>query len=292
MKISQHQRENIQGWIMVSPWILGFILWVAGPMVASLVISFTEWTLITPPKWAGTSNYVEMLSNDPLVWQALRVTTVYSLVSIPLRVVIGMMLALLLNSKIQGLQYYRTIYYLPAVLSGAAVSMLWRWIFSPDFGLLNMLLGRIGIRGPAWLSDSTWALPALIVMSMWGIGGGMVIYLAGLQGIPRVMYEAAEVDGANSWEKLWHITIPQMTPVVFFQLVMGIIGSLQTFTQGYLMTGGGPHNATLFFMLYLYRMAFQYRQLGFGSAVGMVIFVVSFGIALVQIWRFGLFRED
>jgi multiple sugar transport system permease protein len=265
--------ENLEGWLFISPWLLGFILFTAGPMIASLGIAMTEWDLIADPRFVGLTNFQRVLTADPVVWHSLRVTTAYAVVSVPLQIVFGVGLALLLNARIVGQSAYRTIYYLPAVLSGVAVALLWRWIFAGDFGLLNAGLAVLGIDGPGWLTDARWALPALILMSLWHVGGGMVVYLAGLQGIPTELYEAAEVDGATWWHRLWAITLPLMTPVLFFQLVIGIINALQVFTQAFIMTRGGPGDATLFFLLYLYRNAFEYFQMGYASALAWVLFI-------------------
>jgi multiple sugar transport system permease protein len=254
------------------PWILGFLLWTLGPMVTSAYYSLTEWDLLSPPQFVGLDNYVEIFTKDARTIHALKVTTIYSVVGVPLRIMLGLFVAMLLNANIKGLQWYRTIYYLPAVLSGVAVALLWKWLFSPEFGLLNSALALLGIQGPGWLVDEKWALPSLILMSLWGIGGGMVIYLAGLQGIPTELYEAAAVDGATGVRKFWHITIPMISPVLFFQLVMGIIGSLQAFVQSYVMTDGGPHDATLFYMLHLFRHAFLFFEMGYASAMAWVLF--------------------
>jgi multiple sugar transport system permease protein len=184
-----------------------------------------------------------------------------------------MALAMLLNSGVGGLRLYRTAFFMPSVLSGVAVALLWRWIFSGQFGLANLFLSYVGVEGPKWLTDEDWALPSLVIMSLWAVGGGMVIYLAGLQSIPSDFYEAAEVDGAGWWSRLRHITVPLMTPALFFQLVTGLIAALQVFTQPYVMTQGGPNNATLFYVLYLYRNAFQYFKMGYASALAWVLFV-------------------
>lgn len=273
-------RRNLEGWLFASPWILGFILWTLGPMMASLAIAFTEWDLIGAPRWVGLAN-VRAMVNDTLVTQALKVTTIYAVVSVPLHLIFGLGLALLLNAKIVGLRFYRTAFYLPSVLSGVAVALLWRWLFSGEFGLLNALLATIGIEGPSWLGDTKWALPSLIGMSLWGVGAGAIIYLAGLQGIPTDLYEAAEVDGATGWSRFWNITLPMMTPVLFFQLITGIIGALQVFTQAFIMTQGGPNNATLFFLLYLYQNAFQYFRMGYGSALAWVLFLYILVLTLI-----------
>lgn len=273
-------RRHLEGWLFASPWILGFVLWTLGPMIASLVIAFTEWDLISPPRWVGLAN-VQAMWQDELVWQALRVTTVYAVISVPLHVLIGLGLAMLLNTSIMGVRFYRTAFYLPSVLSGVAVALLWRWLFSTEFGLFNALLSNIGIHGPSWLGDERWAMPSLIVMSLWGVGAAAIIYLAGLQGIPTDLYEAAEVDGARGWARLWYITLPLMTPVLFFQLITGIIGALQVFTQAYIMTNGGPNNATLFFLLYLYQNAFQYFRMGYASLLAWVLFLYILVLTLL-----------
>jgi multiple sugar transport system permease protein len=283
-------RRNLEGWLFASPWILGFLLWTLGPMVASFVIAFSEWDLIGSPRWVGAAN-LQAMWQDALVAQALKVTTLYALFSVPLHLIFGLGLAILLNNQIGGLRLYRTAFYLPSVLSGVAVALLWRWLFSKEFGLINALLYRIGIEGPSWLGDERWALPSLIAMSLWGVGAGAIIYLAGLQGIPTDLYEAAEVDGARGWGRFWSITLPMMTPVLFFQLVTGFIGALQVFTEAFIMTRGGPNNATLFYLLYLYQNAFEYFRMGYGSALAWVLFLYILILTLLtvrssQFWVF------
>ncbi len=270
--LGYRRAEEVSGWLFASPWIMGFLVFTAGPMIASALLAFTDYNVVQAPRWVGLANVEKALQGDPLVWQALKVTTVYAFASVPLQIVLGLAVALLLNTRVAGLKYYRTIYYLPAVLSGVAVALLWRWIFSPSFGLVNSTLALIGIQGPAWLGDEKWALPSLIIMSLWHVGGGMVVYLAGLQGVPTELYEAAEVDGAGWWRRLRSITIPMITPVLFYQLVTGIINSLQVFTEPLIMTNGGPKNATLFLMLYLYRNAFQYFKMGYASVLAWIVF--------------------
>ena len=205
----------------------------------------------------------------------------YSLMAIPLHLVLGVILAMLLNANIRGQSVIRTVYYLPAVLAGVAVAMLWRWIFSPDFGLLNLFLSYFNIEGPNWLGNRTWVLPSFVIMSLWGVGGGMVIYLAGLQGIPTDLYEAVEIDGATAFRRIWHITLPMLSPVIFFQLIMGVISSMQIFTQAFIMTDGGPANASLFYMLYLYRQAFEYRNMGYASVLAWILFLCILALTLL-----------
>ena len=225
-KLRYAQLEEIYGWLFVTPWLFGFLAFIVGPMLVSVYLAFTNWDILTPAQMVGFDNFVKLTTGDPLVGQALKVTTIYAGVSIPLQVVLGLILALLLNEKIKAMSFVRTVFYLPSVVAGVAVALLWRWIFSPDFGLLNAGLDLVGIDGPAWLADSRTALSALILMSLWGVGGGMLIVLAGLQGVPTTLYEAAEVDGANSWVRFWNVTLPMISPVILFQTVMGIIGGL------------------------------------------------------------------
>lgn len=266
------RREEITGWLMASPWILGMIIWILVPFGWAAYLSFTDYVILKPPRFVGLANFQRMLFEDRLFWIAMRVTTIYAVVSVPLQIILGLFLAVLLNTRIRGLAWLRTIYYLPAVLSGVAVSFLWMWVFSKDWGILNYLLSLVGIQGPSWLMSEKWALPSMIIMSLWGVGGGLVIYLAALQGVPTELYEAAEVDGAGRLRRFWHITLPMISPVLLFQLIMGIINALQTFTQGYVMTNGGPNNATLFFLLYLWRNAFDYLKMGYASALAWAIF--------------------
>lgn len=283
MKMTMARREAIEGYIAISPWIIGFIVFVGGPIVASLVLSMTEWNLIEAPIFVGLANFRELF-NDPLFWKALRVTCIYTFSAVPLGILIGFLLALLLNQKVAMLALWRTIYYIPAVVSGVAVATVWIWILQPDFGVLNTLLRAVGIEGPNWLFSQTWVIPSLVLMSLWGVGGGLIIYLSGLQGIPTEIFEAAQMDGANALQRLWSITIPMMTPVLFMQLVTGLIGSFQVFTNAYIMTSGGPGNASLFYVLYIYRNAFQYFRMGYASALSWILTIVIVLTTFLVFW--------
>jgi multiple sugar transport system permease protein len=273
-RLSLTKKEAIFGYIFILPWILGFLILRLGPMMASLFLSFTEYTIISPPQFIGLANFIKMFSDDPSFWDALRVTLSYAIFAVPIGMLISLAIALLLNQKVPGVTIWRTIYYLPSVVSGVAVAMLWVWLFHSQFGLINMALGAIGIQGPAWLRDPDWALPALVIMSFWSIGGGMVINLAGLQGIPTELYEAASIDGANALQRFWAVTIPMLSPVLFFNLVMGVIETFQYFTNAFVMTGGGPGRATLFYNLYLYQNAFHYYKMGYASGLAWVMFLI------------------
>ena len=275
------RHETILGWLMVSPWLIGFICFSALPMLASLIISFTEWDMLSKPEWVGFENYKTLFFEDPLALHSLNITILFTIVSIPLNIVFGLALAMLLNTSIRGLAIFRTIYYLPAILSGVAVALMWRWIFSTEFGLLNALLSMIGIEGPAWLTDRIWVLPSFVIMRLWSVGGGMIIYLAGLQSIPTNLYEAANIDGANWWHRTRFITLPMLSPTIFFQLIVGFIFSMQIFTEAFIMTNGGPADASLFYLLYLYRQAFQYFDMGYASALAWVLFIVILVLTII-----------
>jgi multiple sugar transport system permease protein len=278
--MNRTRREALDGYVFMSPAIFGLLFFTLGPILASAYFSFTQYDILSSPKWIGLDNYKELVV-DPFFWKSLKVTMVYSLVSVPLGLIVSLLLALLLNRNIRGIFIFRTIFYLPAVMSGVAVALLWKWIFNPDFGLMNWGLDLIGIHGPKWFIDEQWALPPLIIMSLWGVGGSMLVYLAGLQGIPTDLYEASEIDGANKRKQFFHITMPMLSPVIFFNLITGIIGALQVFTEGFIMTAGGPNNATLFSVLYLYRNAFDYLNMGYASALSWVLFLIILTFTLV-----------
>jgi multiple sugar transport system permease protein len=270
-------RRTIVGYVFIAPFILGFVLWFLIPALTSLWMAFQNWNMINPPEFAALDNF-KNIASDKLFSQALKVTTVYTVISVPLNMVLAFGLALLMNTKVRGITVFRTIYYMPSIVPAVANAVLWAWILNSEFGLLNALLHAVGLPKVLWLQEPEWALPALILMSMWGLGGTMVTYLAGLQGIPDVFYEAAEIDGAGAWTKLRNITIPLMSPVIFFNLIMGVISTFQVFTAGYLITNGGPQNATLFYVLYLYRNAFQYLSMGYAAALAWVLFFIIMGL--------------
>lgn len=282
---SLQAREALFGYLFILPAALGFLIFIAGPIVASLYFSLTDYKIISAPHWVGLTNYTRLLK-DPIFWQSLKVTLVYAVLTLPLGLVMSLSLAVLMNQKIRGISFWRTVYYLPAVIAGAAVAVLWRWILNPEFGLVNVLLKYLGIKGPAWLQDSHWALPSLVMISLWAVGGSMVIYLSGLQGIPTELYEAAEMDGATSWRRFIHVTIPMLSPVIFFNVVMGLIGAFQWFTEPFVMTRGGPSQSTLSYMLNLYNNAFQFFKMGYASAMAWVLFV------LVLLLTLAVFRSS
>lgn len=287
------RREAIECYLFISLAAIGFLVFQLIPIGTSAYLSLTDSKMVGAPNWLGVKNFVQM-SLDPLFWQSLKVTTLYALVAVPLQLAASLLLAMLMNQNIRGVTIFRTVYYLPAVISGVAVALLWRWIYNPEFGILNVFLGFLGIQGPNWLQDSNWALPSLMLMSLWGIGGGIVIYLAGLQGIPTELYEAVEIDGGGGWAKFRHITIPMISPVIFFNLVTGIIWTFQEFTRVYVMTSGGPSNATLFYGLYLYRNAFKYFEMGYASALAWVLLLIILAMTLFlfRTARFWVYYES
>jgi multiple sugar transport system permease protein len=274
----------IRGYLFIAPWLVGFLVFTLGPFVASLFFSFTRYELLTPPEFRGFQNYNVLFRQDPRFWVSLANTAYYAFFSVPIRMILAFFVAILLNQKVQGMAIFRTLFYLPSVTAGVATAILWVWIFDANYGLLNVGLRAIGIEGPLWLGSRVWAKPALILMSLWSIGGTMVIYLAGLQGVPQQLYDAAAVDGAGWWRKTRHVTVPLMTPTIFFTLVMGIVGSFQVFASALVMTNGGPADATLFYVLYLYRNAFQYFRMGYASALAWVLFIIILALTLIQLW--------
>ncbi|MFC1464089.1 MAG: carbohydrate ABC transporter permease [Candidatus Brachytrichaceae bacterium NZ_4S206] len=267
------RREAIMGYLFISPWLIGFVVFLAGPIIASFVLSFTRYSPGRDPVWLGLSNYARMFSDD-LFYHSLRVTSVYTLFSVPLGLITALGLAVLLNQKVIGQRIFRTIFYLPSLISGVAVAIVFAWIFNARFGIVNYFLSLLGVPGPNWLGDPEWTMPAFILMSLWGVGGTVVIFIAALQGVPLELYEAAQLDGAGSWKRFRHITLPMISPVILFSLITGIIGTFQTFAVSYIMTGGGPANASLFYLLYLYRNAFTWFEMGYASALAWFLFLI------------------
>ena len=269
------KKRDLQGYLFISPWLAGFLILTAFPFAASIYLSFTRYDIVSAPVWVGAANYRELFTNDPLFWKSLWVTLKYAMVATPLGILTGVGLALLLNCNIRGISVYRTIFFLPSIVPIVATSVVFVWILNPQIGLVTGILRWFGMRGPAWLADTRWALWSLVLMSLWGVGGSMIIYLAGLKDIPEDLYEAAMVDGASLWHRTIHITLPMLTPVIFFNLVMGVIHAFQVFTQAYIMTGGGPEDSTHFFALYLFNRAWNYLDMGYASAMAWILFAIT-----------------
>lgn len=280
-KMGHLERQRaIQGWLFVSPFVVGFLFFFAGPMLFAAYISLNSWPILGEPTFIGLRNFTNMIVDD-VFWKSLRITAIYTFFAVPLGMAAGLGLAMLLNQKIRGLALFRTLYYMPAMITGVALAVLWWMMFNTEYGLINQVLRIFGIQEIPWLSGTQWVLPAFIIMSLWQIGGGMVIYLAGLQGIPTELYEAATVDGAGGWARFIHITIPMLSPVLLFNFVLGVIGSFQTFTNALVMTNGGPSQSSLFYVLYIYRNAWQYNQMGYAAALSWALFLVILVLVVI-----------
>lgn len=270
------RRNLATGLLFTSPWLAGFLIFTLYPIAASLYYSFCSYDAIRSPRWVGAANYHRLLFEDDLFWKALWNTLYMVAVGLPLSLVVALAIALLLNQKRRGISIYRTIYYLPSITPVVATSILWLWLLNPQIGLVNILLKHLGIPNPPnWLTDPAWAKPALIFMGLWGAGGGMVIYLASLQDVPQSLYEAAALDGAGAFARFRHVTLPMISPVILFNLIMGLIGSFQYFTQAYVMTSGGPQDATTFYALHLFNRAFLDFKMGYASAMAWILFVIT-----------------
>jgi len=281
--MSPKSRENLTGYLFIAPWLIGFLVFTLGPFIQSFYLSFTRYNIVQPPKFIGLANYRMMLFDDELFWKSLWVTIRFALCSVPMVLVVGVLLALLLNSNVKGIAAFRTIFYLPSIIPTVATTSIFMWILNPQVGMVNQILDLIGIKGPAWLSDPTWTPWSLVFMSMWGAGGSMVIYLAGLKDIPTYLYEAATLDGAGPIQKLKTVTLPMLSPVIFFNLVMGIIGTFQYFTQAFMISKGqgGPEDSTMFYALYMFQRSWKYMDMGYGSAMAWVLFVLIIFITAV-----------
>lgn len=285
MRTTRWQRWS--GLLFIAPWLITFVWFTLGPFIASIFLSFTNYRFIGFPTWVGLDNYVRLFTDDAKFVRSVINTLYYTAVHVPGIMILAFFVAILLNQKVRGQPIYRTAFYLPSVTAGVATAYLWILLLQPN-GLVNQFLGVVGIDGPNWLTSSTWAMPALILMSFWGLGTTMIIYLAALQGIPQHLYEAASVDGAGVIRKMWHVTVPMMTPAIFLTAVLQIIGSWQVFTQALIVTNGGPRDSTLFILLHLYRTGFEYFQMGYASAIAWILFVI---ILIFTVIQFGVARR-
>jgi multiple sugar transport system permease protein len=277
------RRDMRNGLLFIAPWLIGLIIFTIYPILASLYYSLTEYDIVSSPKFVGLENYRTLLFSDPLFYQAVGNTLFYAAIAVPLNLVVAVLIALLLNANVRGMSIYRTIFFLPSILPDIAAAMLWSWILNPQFGLVNSLLKRIGLPSIGWLSDPLWAKPSLILIGVWTFGASLVIFLAALQDVPQHLYEAAELDGANTIQKTWHVTIPMLTPTIFFNLVLGMIGAFQYFTTAFVLSqgSGGPAGSTLFYSLLLYRNAFSYFKMGYASAMAWLLFAVVLTITWI-----------
>jgi multiple sugar transport system permease protein len=278
----RRRQEALWFYLFVSPWIIGFLVFLFGPMVSSLYLSMTDWDSFTPAKWVGLDNYRRLLTEDPVFWKTLWNTFYLAGLSVPLGLVLGLWFATLLNKQIRLRKVFRTLIYLPTLVPLVATAMIFKIVLAPS-GPLNDLLGLVGIKGPAWLLDENWVKPAIVLLSVWGAGSATVLLLAAMKGIPRELYEAAEVDGAGPARQFWSVTFPQLTPIIFFNLVMGLIAAFQIFSQVYVITSpirGGPDNASQTMVMQLFDQAFGFYHLGYASAISWLLFLVILGFTI------------
>lgn len=275
------RREIFEGYLFAAPFIIGFIVFVAFPMGWALVLNFQQYNLLAPPSFTGLAN-LQRLVNDPKVGLSLWNTAYFALVSVPLQLLLALGCAILLNQPLRGRNFYRTALYIPVIVPIVVSAFIWQRAYHPEFGIINEVIGWLGLAPRAWLFEPVLAIPALIFMRIWVMGTQMVIFLAGLQNVPAALLEAAELDGAGPWRKFWHVTVPLMTPVIFFNLIVGIIGNFQVFAPALIMTKGGPEDATLFMVLYIYRNAFEYSRIGYAATLSWVLFLVIMALTFVQ----------
>jgi multiple sugar transport system permease protein len=280
--MSAIQRRDLRdGLLFSAPYIIGVVLLWLGPMLYSFYLILQDWTMLSAPKYIGLGNFQRMFA-DKLVGMSLYNTAYYTFLGVPLQLIVALALALLLNQEVKGLAVFRTLYYLPAITPAVASAVVWAQVFNPQFGILNEVLHVVGVRPIKWLFETAYAKPAFILMSLWSVGPGMIIFLAGLQSVPREVKEAASIDGANNWQRFLHVTVPVISPVLLFNLVMGVIGSFQVFTSSFIMTNGGPQNSTLFMVLYIYRNAFQLFKMGYAALLAWVLFLIIMAITVLQ----------
>lgn len=281
VRFSQATREAIWGYVFIAPWIIGFVLFSLGPIAATLYLSMTHYDVVSAPRWIGLDNFERMFFGDREYIKSLVVTLEYSLIRVPLCIVVGLAFAMLINANLRGMNLFRIALYLPAVVPLVAASILWLWLLNPQLGFLNPALREFGYVAPNWLRHETFALWAIVMLSVWQIGHTMMIFLAGLQEIPRELYEAAQIDGASSYQKIKFVTLPMLTPTIYFNLIIGIINSFQAFAAVFILTRGGPANETLVYIMYLYRRGIEFLEMGYASAMALVLVSVILALTIL-----------
>ena len=282
-RMSARTEESVAGVLFASPFLIGLLLFTVVPVLGSIYYSFCNYPIVSSPSWIGLRNFSEMFTNDPQFNTSIYNTLYMVVLGVPAGMLSGLAIALLMNQKVKGLAIIRTVYYMPSQIAGVALALLWGWLLNPQFGVVSNALYLIGVKAPLWLGDPNWVKPSFILMGLWGVGGAMIIWLAGLQSIPESLYEAAQVDGATRWITFWKITLPLLSPTTFFVLTTSIIGTFQIFTQAFVLTSGGPADASLFYALYLYNQAFQFFRMGYASAMAWVLFVIIMIVTLIQL---------
>ncbi|MBP0726523.1 sugar ABC transporter permease [Bacillus sp. RG28] len=275
------QWGKLAPYFFIAPWIAGLLLFTLGPLLYSLVISFFDWPIVGERKFVGFDNYVTMFTDDPLFWHSLWVTVKFALLFVPLNIILSLLLAILLNKNLKGSSLFRTFFYVPSVISGVALAMIWAWVYNGDYGILNYLLSLVGIQGPDWLNKQGWAMIAMVIASLWGQGTMMLIFLAGLKNIPQELYEAAEIDGSGKIYSFFKITLPLLTPTLLFNLITTIISAFQQLTLALVLTGGGPLQSTYFYAMYVYENAFKYFKMGYSSANAWIMFLIVLFLTLL-----------
>lgn len=283
LKNRQRRNKAFTGYLFVSPWIVGFLVFGLYPIIMSFYYSLCHYDVLRIPKYIGWQNYSALLGSDPYFWKSIWNTLVYSVLRIPLSITGSLLLAVLVNNAVRGLRVFRTIYFMPSIVTGVVLSVLWMWMFNPQYGLINNFLAFFGLPGPLWLQSARWSKPALALMSLWSVGGGrMLVFLAALQGIPDQLYEAVDLDGGSWWHRFRHVTVPMLSPVIFLWTVIEVIFSFQIFTEAYVMTKGGPLDSTLFYNLYLYFKAFDDFQMGYASALAWLLLIIILVVTAIQ----------
>ncbi|MGO4348456.1 carbohydrate ABC transporter permease [Paenibacillus sp. MCAF9] len=276
------RKDLVNGLLFISPWIVGFLFFTAYPLISSFYYSLTDYDIINPPVFVGLENYKTLFTGDDMFYTVLKNTLYMVFIGLTVITACTVFISILLNNKkVKGMAFFRVIFFLPTLVPFVILSILWVWVLQPDSGVVNTVLGWIGIDGPGWFASPSWSKPAFILMGLWGAGGSIIIYLAGLQGIPESLYEAASIDGANSMQKMFSITLPMLRPVILFNVITGIIGTFQSFAESFIITQGGPNGSTMFYSLYLYQNAFQYAKMGYASAMAWVLLVIALVFTLV-----------
>jgi len=278
------RRKAIEGYLYIAPFLIGFLIFTAYPLLASFYLSFTNYNIISPPVWAGLENYQRAFTGDPQFWASLGRTARYAALVVPLGIICSLGAAMLLNQGYKGTSIFRTFFFLPSITPVIASVLIWLWILQPSIGVANYLLSLIGVPGPPWVQSTAWAIPSLVILGLWNTAGGsrMIVFLAGLQGVPQELYEAAHIDGANPWQRFWNVTVPMISPTIFFNLVISIIGALSVFSVAYIGTQGGPAYATYFYVYHLYTSAFQFNLMGYASALAWLFLIVVLALTVTQ----------
>ncbi|MBN1400431.1 MAG: sugar ABC transporter permease [Anaerolineae bacterium] len=278
------RREIVNGYLYMTPWLIGLLVFYFIPILWSFILTFTDYNIVRAPIFLGIANYKRLLLEDSYVWPSLYRTFYYAIVMVPVGLIASLLAAMLLNQHLNGTTWFRTFFFLPTLTPAVAAAFIWKWLMHPEMGLINYLLWQVGIKGPGWMSATRWVIPSMMIVGLWGGIGGtrMLIFLAGLQGVPQELYEAAEIDGANSWHKFLNVTLPMISPTFLFNLILGVIGALQVFTIAFTATDGGPGTASTFFTLYIYRQAFEFFSMGYASALAWFFLVVILALTLLN----------